>query len=253
MRKRKVFLYSIFIVLLFTPIGGAEDTSTSKLFYEAGNYYEIGQYDKAVEEYKKIIASGAESGPIEYNLGNAYFRAGDVANAILSYERAKRLMPRDADLNANYRFATNQIRGRVLSKKGIWSWRPLRLYVASLTINELILILSGTYILTLLIFAVGLYWPQVLRKLSIVTVLLILSFMCNLYITWHKISLVGTEAIVMDSEVQSRFAPIDAATKFFNLYKGMNIVILSEKSGWYKVRRQDGKIGWIKKEQLEII
>ena len=259
MRILKIFLCSVFVFSLFISFSFGESDESKKmqsidrLFQQAGNYYEMGQYDKAVTEYKNILRDGYDSGPLEYNLGNAYFRIGDLANAILSYERAKRIVPRDADLKANYRFARAEVRGDVLDKRGIWNWRPLKVYSESLTINELILILSGTYIVVLLIITVSFYRPWILRKFSIVTFLLIISFMGNLYIAWHKTNLVGKEAIVLDSEIQSKFAPIDSATKFFNLYKGMNIIVLGEKSGWYKVKRSDGKIGWIKKEQVEIV
>ena len=55
--------------------------------------------------------SGLESGELHYNLGNAWFRLGELGPAILHYERARRSMPRDDDLAANLALAALADRG----------------------------------------------------------------------------------------------------------------------------------------------
>src|SRR5262249_18396747 len=46
-----------------------------------------------------------ESGNLYFNVGNAWFKAGDVGRAILDWERARRLVPGDPDLLANLGWA----------------------------------------------------------------------------------------------------------------------------------------------------
>jgi tetratricopeptide (TPR) repeat protein len=51
--------------------------------------------------WERIRAAGAENGPLEFNLGNAWMESGDVGRAIAAYLRAERFMPGDADLAHN--------------------------------------------------------------------------------------------------------------------------------------------------------
>ena len=46
-----------------------------------------------------------QDGRLYYNLGNACFKSGKLGEAILWYERARRLLPHDEDIEANLRFA----------------------------------------------------------------------------------------------------------------------------------------------------
>jgi tetratricopeptide (TPR) repeat protein len=74
-------------------------------FYQANDFYEKGQFQSAVDSYQKLLESGYESGNLYYNLGNAYFKLGNKGQAILYYEKARRLIPSDADLKANLAYA----------------------------------------------------------------------------------------------------------------------------------------------------
>jgi hypothetical protein len=56
-------------------------------------------------EPEQPIANGRYSPSALYDLGNSYARAGRPGLAVLNYERAHLLAPRDADINANLRRA----------------------------------------------------------------------------------------------------------------------------------------------------
>ena len=58
---------------------------------EAGAAYEMGEWTSAIETYDAISSMGVESPQLYYNMGNAYYRLGDYANAVLYYERALKL------------------------------------------------------------------------------------------------------------------------------------------------------------------
>ena len=45
---------------------------------------------------------------IYYNLGNSYYKADDIARAILNYERALLLEPGNADIRANLEIARSK-------------------------------------------------------------------------------------------------------------------------------------------------
>jgi tetratricopeptide (TPR) repeat protein len=71
----------------------------------AHQLYESGQYAKAAEAYQQLVDQGYSDAALFYNLGNAYFKQGDIGRAILNYRRAERLHPRDPDTRANLELA----------------------------------------------------------------------------------------------------------------------------------------------------
>ncbi|MGB2661160.1 MAG: tetratricopeptide repeat protein [Candidatus Omnitrophota bacterium] len=258
MMKFKTVLRTLVAIIAFSLAASChaqEDKSNLERVFHLGNdAYEKGDYRKAIDEYEKIIAAGYENGTLYYNLGNAYFKTGDPGKAMLNYERAKRLIPRDGDLKANYRFASNRInRGFREKNKGIWGWRPLRLYSDNFTVNELLIVISGAYMIILVLLVFAMYYPGTRRRLIVVIILAFLFGLCNSAIVWHKTRGIGKDAVVVTAETDSRYGPFDSATAFFKLHAGMELRILKEKDDWYKIERPDGKVGWAKKDDLEII
>jgi tetratricopeptide (TPR) repeat protein len=90
---------------LATHAMAAVGEGPSALFIRANGLYGNERYAEAAATYEQILAGGVESGAVQFNLGNAYLKAGDVGRAVLAYERARRLVPADPDLVANLAFA----------------------------------------------------------------------------------------------------------------------------------------------------
>jgi tetratricopeptide (TPR) repeat protein len=90
-------------------------------FFIANQAYKENRFQDAIDGYKQIIDSGHKNGHLYYNLGNAYFRMNELGKAILCYERARLLIPRDADLNFNLRYAGDQVQDAVPRDQGFMS------------------------------------------------------------------------------------------------------------------------------------
>ena len=106
----KRILMILLPVLIIAPcaVKAKIDQSAQEEFFEANRAYKNDQFQKAVDGYLKLIENGFENGHIYYNLGNAYYRIGDLGRAILFFERARLLIPRDDDLIFNLSHARNQ-------------------------------------------------------------------------------------------------------------------------------------------------
>jgi len=74
-------------------------------FDQANTMFETGDFAGAADAYGKILAENGPRASVYYNLGNSHLRMGDYGPAILAYERAKILTPRDPDLRANLALA----------------------------------------------------------------------------------------------------------------------------------------------------
>ena len=56
-------------------------------FYQEGNrLYQEGNFEDALASYLRLVEAGFESGEVYYNIGNTYFKLGDLAESILYYE-----------------------------------------------------------------------------------------------------------------------------------------------------------------------
>lgn len=75
----------------------ADDSSEADIYYNMGvTYSENGEYDKAIEYYKKAIQLNPGDQGAYYNLGNTYFIRRDYTNAIACFQNAIQLKP-DSD------------------------------------------------------------------------------------------------------------------------------------------------------------
>lgn len=86
--------YLSIILLAFFLIGASLNDAR-----EANEAYRDGDYDRAVELYKKAIQSDAENSKLYYNLANALAKKGETEEAVRYFEQFKS-MTDDAELKA---------------------------------------------------------------------------------------------------------------------------------------------------------
>jgi len=253
---KRILFFVIFILqtlFLFAIADAKEPYALQKFFFEGNGYYENGKYADAAAAYEKIIDDGYANGAVCYNLAGAYFKAGDLGRAILNYERAKYFMPRGADLTQNYRFARRKMKRTVSPRKEMWLWKPVRIYSSFFTVRELMWIASGMYFLILIVIAAGVIFPKMRRHRLIPIIALIAGILFTSFCVVVKAKEISSAAVVMVSETSAFFGPFDSATKFFTLYEGMPVEVLKSKDDWLKVRRRDGKSGWIKEDKVQLV
>ena len=253
--KRGIFfVFFCFMILSAAAVNAANEREGDPkyLFYKANTLYEEGKYDKAISEYSKLLSQGIESGSLYYNLGNSYFKKGELGRAVLNYERAKRLIPRDGDLKSNYRFAISRTKSSYSETSRPWFKRALAVF-DTLTINEITVVLSSVFVVTILFFIVRFYIHVSRRNSLLITSASVIVFMIIALTLFSRISMLDTEAVVVSGSTEVRFEPFENATRHFTLYEGMKIEIVQPRKEWMKIRRSDGKIGWIKSQAAEKI
>lgn len=254
---RKIFLTLTLSFCLLLPGAGqvwaqiSEDAALAQ-FTQAGVSYKDGHYAQAVSVYQDIIKGGRESGALYYNLGNSYFKQGLLGKAILHYERAGRLIPRDSDLKANYEYALVLTKGRNgVPGKSFWR-KAIDRFIEFYTLDEMILLLLGFSVLAGGSHLLSLYfsWPK--RRLAgclIFSALLFLIYLSGVIIKWQ-----GEENLAIAvTATDSKFEPREGAAIHFKIRRGGKVKILKKMGEWVKIKRPDGKTGWVKKEDLERI
>lgn len=102
------------LILIAIAICSATGLGASELTDSANRAYEAEKYSEAAELYQKAVDTEGVSSALFYNLGNARYRNGQTAEAIIAYERALRLNPANADARENLEFVND----RIVDKKG---------------------------------------------------------------------------------------------------------------------------------------
>lgn len=139
------------ILLLLTAIcfGSAISAQTSDILQQADSAYTADNFQEAAAAYQHVISEQGTSAEILYNLGNCYYRMGELGRAILSYERALRLDPTFSDARNNLDFVNTKIadrpgeRGTFLgnaldviansANSNVWAWLGFICFVLTLT------------------------------------------------------------------------------------------------------------------------
>ena len=246
MRRLVIFLSIVLcplsIVLAQTP------------FELANAAYADGRYDEAAALYQSMIDEQPNA-TLYYNLGNAQFKQGELAQAILAYERALRLQPNHKDAQYNLAFAQSKITDNIEDQDFFLSaWaRTVRNSLSErtwliLSIALFILALTG-----ILLWMLGReLW---LRKTAfyVAWIALLFSLIAGLN-AWslHRRDTLRNEAIITQGIVNAKSSPDRSGTDLFTVHEGTKVTIRETLGEWCNIRVGNNE-GWIRLSNLERI
>jgi tetratricopeptide (TPR) repeat protein len=226
-------------------------------FSAANELYRGLKYQEAARAYEKILAGGYESAALYYNLGNALFKAGNAPAAILNYERAKRLAPRDEDIGHNLALANLKIVDRIepIPRLFFVEWWEALVGAASASAWGTAAI-AALWVSVILLALFRVSRGRLLRRLTLIPGLLALLFVI-LAFTAGRIQddreSSEVAAILFAATAPVKSAPDAGSTDLFVLHEGVRVDLLDAVGEWRKIRLADGKIGWLPVADLKVI
>jgi len=245
--------YIIITLLLFSlsNAGEAED-----LFKKANTLYQEGEFEAAIAKYETIYANGLQSGELFYNLGNAYYKIGNLGRARLYYEKAKNLIADQETIEENLEILTLRLVDQIEKPPqlflNIW-WEAV---VNILSTHQLSYIVLGLFWMVLIL--ASLYMRNRKRgndrmKMPFFTAAFILVFVSTIW--FNKLYLIetGKYGIILSGSVTVHTEPSDKTTEAFVIHEGTKVKIERTSGNWYEIRLVDGKTGWLSNDILEII
>ena len=228
-------------------------------FFDEGNQrYQEGDFHGALERYSRILADGLESGELYYNIGNTYFKLGELGPAILYYERARRLMPGDGDLLANLELARSLTADEVVPLAGFWLFRAVGWWVGLLPRPALVWLVALAYLTAMTALIPVILRPATAlaawgRRVAITGATVAVIFGLNLAVRELDIG-AAEEAVIMAEEAEVQSAPSDdSALQIFAVHEGTKVRIDRRSDAWIEIVLEDGKVGWVRADQLEPI
>ncbi len=218
-------------------------------FRAANQLYDAGKFAEAVGIYEKIEPKTAY---VYYNLGNTWFRQDKLGLAVLNYERARRLAPRDPDILANLKFARQRLGVEEVNTPPQAGKRFLRSAIGSHTSTEWGLCELTTLWLSVLAVGAWIYLPRMRAGLLVMAVAGFTGFAVSTFaLSYQAINdHTAPEAIVVVTAAEARFAPMPDSTIHFRLVEGTDVEVREDRGQWLFVERADGQQGWVKSETL---
>ena len=220
--------------------------------------YADGRWDEARDAWQSIETSGVESARLYGNIGNAWFKSGEIARAILYYEKALKLDPSFPDARYNLDFARTFVQDKIESVPEFFLASWLRRVSRSLSSNAwtgLFFLFLTLTLAALLLFLLG--RTTRLRKTGFYLAILFfllsagaLSFAAGQRSAYRR----ADEAIILRPVVTVRSSPgSEGAKDLFILHEGTKVRILDRVGAWENISLADGRQGWISASEADLI
>jgi pentatricopeptide repeat protein len=249
MKRHMKFLMTVLFMLM--NLSGAYASNLEEAFFKANQAYKNGNYEEAARLYKEISEQGHESPNIYYNLGDSFFRLGDLGNAILNYERARIFMPRDADLVYNLKHASDRIRDAVEPPSPPLS--SIFFWLDSFNVNEVFLIFAAINFLFFAVLILRIFIKQEWTFTLLITLLVIwVGAGTSFGVKSYQVS-TDTRAVIIADEAAVLAGPDTKDTELFKLHAGTIVNTEKKEGGWSLIRIPGDKRGWIPDSSIGMI
>ena len=249
------------IAVLFTVQLSSEAADTAyldSLWQKGVSAYGSGDWRGSVEAWDALASTGVVSPDLYYNLGNAYFKSGDYADAILYYERTLKSDPSHSDARFNLEFANGLIQDKIdeVPEFILKSWaRKLSYHLDSGAWAALSLVFLALTLALALLFFLGAATGARRAGFYGGIAALILTLSSFGLSVWQRNSYMKDDyAIIMVPVSSVKSSPSAESSKdLFVLHEGTKVRILDSVGEWKNISLSDGRQGWAKDNDLEII
>jgi tetratricopeptide (TPR) repeat protein len=251
---RSTVWLAVFAVITYASLSaaiGADNQQWEEIFFKANQAYKEGRFNDAIDGYSQLLQSGQGSGHLYYNLGNAYFRLNDLGKATLNYERARVMLPRDEDLDFNFRYARDQLKDAVFESQRYTN--QVFFWLDSLNLDELFWVFAVLNVL---------FWGGLLARLFIrpewtyyFSLLLLIFWLIagvSFGLKWYQMA-TDDRAVILKPELNVLAGPDIEDTTLFILHEGTVVHLERSEDGWSLVRLPDKKRGWVRFDAIERI
>ena len=247
------------LLLMLVPMAANAAVDYPDSLFKAGvEAYTGGDYQRALEDWDDVRETGLSSKELYFNLGNAYFKTGEIGKAVLWYERAQRLDPSDKDVAYNLEYARALTQDRIdeVPEFFLEAWGRKACYsLPSNTWAALSLVFLALTLVLALLFLLGSTSGR--RRLGFFAgiVTLLVALLGWDFAQWQKTEAKRQDiAIVMKPVSSVKSSPsTDGAKDLFILHEGTKVIILDNVSDFSQIEIADGRQGWIQTKDIEVI
>jgi tetratricopeptide (TPR) repeat protein len=253
----KKIIYFCCTGAFFVSFATAQNDAPEELFDRANSLYHSKKFPEAVALYQQLINRDYVSAELFYNLGNAYFKLNRLGYAIYYYEKARQLDPNDEDVQFNLQLSEIRLKDKIITPPDFFVYEYAKAFIHILSKTAwAFLTLAFLYVF---IASLGMrkFMPQgLLWRLS----KMVLTIACSLFFCFGAIlgmriysDHMNKEAIILSATAEIKSEPDPGSLTVFILHEGSKVSIRTDRDLWYEIKLKDGKIGWVKYDELGLL
>ncbi len=256
------------------PTAG-EASRFREAFAKGNALYEQGNFTGAIEQYATLADAGVADKDLFYNLANAYYKQDDFGRAVLFYERARRLAPRDRDVRDNLALVRTQLRDKQFVRDKNRLVRAAVWLHDNLNAREMALLGSVCYLVLCLLGIVFVFRDsaavsRAYRRLSYISpgrlaglgktqdllvalIIVSLLFLSTSFSAYRKTSQENGRrvAVVVEPEAAVHSGPMEETTLQFKIHEGTLVRIRDARNAWVRINLPGGLSGWVSASAIE--
>ena len=261
---KQIIVYILFILAGVQNSWALRDTVNAEKFIKdatmakANEAYQQECYKDAIDLYSSIYKTERVSAALYYNLGNSYYRTGNIAKAIVNYERAYLLDPSDADIKFNLDLARSKTVDKITPQSEMFFVTWTKALILSTSVKGWATTAIVSFSLALLLVLVFIFYGnQLFRKIAFFSGIFffVLFVVANIFAYVQQDNLIKRRsAIVIVPATSLKGAPSDNSADVQSIHAGTKVYIDDPSMiEWKEVHLEDGKKGWVRISTIEII
>lgn len=222
---------------------------------KAGKAYMAGFYENAITLYEKLLSQEQASPEIYYNLGNAYFKTGNMPSAILNYERALKYRPNDEDILYNLGVANSRIVDKIDVLPELFYirwWKSLKQLLSPDGWAVALIAAFSLFFIILALFLLSRSAAQRKALFSSAIVILVVTVVSGT-IAWQTYlgARQQSAAIVFTPTLPVKSSPDESSIDLFVIHEGLKVKIIDKLGEWNEISIPNGSKGWVKISDLK--
>lgn len=250
------FYFHLVLIFTFSFIGMGLIAQNQDLQI-ANEKYRQQDYQAASKSYEQLLTQGYQSKALYYNLGNCYYRLGNMGKSVLNYERALLLAPKDKEIQENLAFVKGQLKDEIIALDVfplIAFWQNMRnsLSLGTWTFLAILFFWLGAGGLVVWILA-----PQRKHRVkgfSLGLTALGIFILPLLMAMGRKQQLRNPQkAVVLQGGTELHSTPSEGSETLYVLFEGATVNTLENAGEWEKISLANGYQGWIPKETISYL
>ncbi len=213
-------------------------------------------YKKAALRFERIVREGGiENGAIYYNIGNSYFRMGDIGRAILSYRRAGEYLPNDPNLRQNLEYARSRRMDKIEERQKTKVLKTLFFWHYDFSIRTRSICFAVSFVLMWAFALLRLY----VRRASVTWGIGVCASLALLFAGSLLVQAVGERkekpGVVVSPVVVARKGDSESYEQSFKepLHAGTEFCVIEDRGKWYNIQLADSRRCWVPVEDVELV
>ncbi len=265
---RRLLILASLLALGLAQAAALTQAEAKALFAEANESFQAGNeaaagdpssahqhYRGAALRYERLIDEGGlANGKLYYNLGNAYFRMGDIGRAILNYRRALRLRPGDENIRRNLDYARSQRLDRIEDSSSDQALHTLLFWHYDLSPSTRWTLFAVAWIAVWGLAAMRLKRPRFVSS-AVLAVVGFIAVALGTSVAASSFGATDNAGVITELETVARKGDARSYAPAFEqpLHAGLEFKLLEARRDWLHVELPDGRTAWVEASAAELL